>query len=188
MCVEKLNDMKNEREFNSESTITDLEADLSVHCKDLYTHLDNSIKKKLQRRGMTIFQNIYTGFDTEYVNKDTKSNKLLSVQLAVNAKSILKIPLENKYEMSVLDSQKSVSYKINKVINEDGIEVFKYTKMENSINQMIYKCRSIKHKNNDLSISILINGLKRLCEQYSDKVSMKVVNDVVYFSFNRSNI
>lgn len=83
--LEKIDDLTDE-------SISDFQADLINLNRELYGKIDPSLRNKIQKRGITIFQNIYTGFDTEYQNKDTKTNRLLSVQLAVNTHTFIKIP------------------------------------------------------------------------------------------------
>jgi hypothetical protein len=68
----------------------------------LTNRLDPFIRLQVQKRGITIFQNIYTGFDTEYELEDyNKSlNKLISTQLAVQARTIIKVPLYKPLDIS----------------------------------------------------------------------------------------
>lgn len=74
---------------------TDEKADYIVLANELYSKLEPSLRAQIQKRGVSIIQNTYTGFDTEYCNLTSTTNKLLSAQLAVNSKTILKIPIVN---------------------------------------------------------------------------------------------
>jgi len=53
-------------------TNEDLMRDYQQLSKDLYGMLDPSIRLKLQKKGIGVLQNTYTGFDTEYKNLDFK--------------------------------------------------------------------------------------------------------------------
>jgi hypothetical protein len=72
--------------------------DFKVLARSLFLKLDPSIRTKLVKRGVSIIQNIYTGFDSEFKNINLTLNKLLSVQLAVTTKTILKIPLNSDFD------------------------------------------------------------------------------------------
>jgi hypothetical protein len=78
--------------------LTDLE-NLSV---SLLSYLDPYLKIQVQKRGITIIQNSYTGFDTEYELKNHRKflNKLISVQIAVQTRTLIKIPLYNTFDIS----------------------------------------------------------------------------------------
>lgn len=60
--------------------IADLIVDLKTYAIKLYGNLNPSIRESLRQRGMSVAENIYCGFDTEYKNIDMKSNKILSAQ------------------------------------------------------------------------------------------------------------
>src|SRR5438128_8132132 len=141
------------------NTELETDSDLIANYENLsgviYEKIDPSIRIKIQKRGLSIIQNIYTGFDTEYVNKgDPMLNELISVQLAVNTKTLLKIPKYTEYELSTLNVQTGEEHKINKSRDEN----FKYYMVENSLVRCIKEIRSLRYKKNDLSISILIEG------------------------------
>lgn len=48
--------------------------------RDIFTRIDPSIRFQLQKRGITLIQNVYTGFDTEFVCNDNQKylNELIS--------------------------------------------------------------------------------------------------------------
>src|ERR1700732_5225837 len=110
--------LKLEKEMELESGSSEENEDLLFDCKtlinEIFGKIDPSIRKKLQKRGITVFENIYTGFDTEFININTKFNKLLSVQLAVNTKILMKFPKYNGYELSTLEPLTGEEYKIIK--------------------------------------------------------------------------
>ena len=123
--------------------------------KRLHAQLDPAIRKKLLKRGVTVSENIYTGFDTEYKNIDVKYNKLLSVQLAVNTACYLKIPCERSFKVCILNPLSSEEYD-HEVFDYDK---FDYIKTEQCINLLIEKIRNLKFKENDESLRILKEGL-----------------------------
>lgn len=156
---------------------SDLMIDFEVLIKNIFTRIDPSIRIKLQKRGLSVIQNIYTGFDTEYKNKDVTFNELISVQLAVNTKTLLKVPKYTEYELSTLDTLTGEVYKINK-----DTELFNFNMIEKSLNRIIKEIRYLKYKENDASISVLIKGLKFLNYPQFEK------DDAFVFSFPRSPV
>lgn len=70
--------------------VKDLLQDYNVLSAEVFGKLDPSIRVNLLAPGITITQNIYLGFDTEYQHMETH-NELLSSQLAVSTKTLLKL-------------------------------------------------------------------------------------------------
>lgn len=103
---------------------TDFYSDLTILSKNLYDSLEPSIRKFLSKRGMSITQNIQNAFDTEYKNEDMKTNGLLSIQMAVNVVSYLKIHKPVSYVVSNVNALTNKSYEVenNKNINFELIE------------------------------------------------------------------
>lgn len=165
--------------YNMEEPLldSDLMANLQVLSKDIFSKIDPSIRVKIQKRGISVIQNIYTGFDTEYKNIDLKYNKLVSVQLAINTKSLLKIPKYSEYELSTLNTLTGEVYKVDKSKKD-----FNFFMVEKAINRCINEIRFLKYKSNDSSISILIEGLIRLNFPYME------TDDNFVFSFPRTPI
>ncbi len=83
--------------------------------------LPNSIKRHLHSRSISLTNNVYAGFDTEFKNLDKNLNKLLSVQVSVNGCYTLKVPtLENKHVFGSFDVATNKFYKTvhdSKLIN-----------------------------------------------------------------------
>jgi len=158
MCLYELSIKELDRLEQDVENESDVKADIKNLTKTIFSKLDPSLRNKLQKKGISIIQNIYTGFDTEYKNIDTKHNKLISVQLAVNTKTLLKIPKYRKYELSSLDTLTNKEYKQEIT----GSKEFNYSMVEKSLNKSINEIRLLKYKNNDKSIAILIEGLKKL--------------------------
>lgn len=63
----------------------DFDLYVKFNCLEMYlfSKLDYSIITKLINRGITVIENVYIGFDTEYKNIESKTNKLLSVQIKI---------------------------------------------------------------------------------------------------------
>jgi hypothetical protein len=60
--------------------IRDLMDDLRTHSAIFYGNMAASLRDYIRQHGITLSENIYCGFDTEYKNIDLKSNKILSAQ------------------------------------------------------------------------------------------------------------
>lgn len=78
----------------------DLIFDLEAMYGRVLASLDPFLRIQLQKRGITIIQQTYTSFDTEYVNKTTLTNELISVQSATATRTLVKVPLYRKYDIS----------------------------------------------------------------------------------------
>lgn len=95
---------------------SDSSTDLLMLKHFLINKLDPFIRAQVKKRGITIFQNVYTGFDTEYElsNYHNSLNELISTQVAVQARTIIKIPLYKPIDISYvhpLTSEISYFYK-----------------------------------------------------------------------------
>jgi hypothetical protein len=90
-----------EGEFNDDS---DLYADLETLSSEFKARLDPYLRFQIQKRGVTIIQQIYTGFDTEYELSDYRKfcNKLISTQLAVQTRTLIKLPLYKSFDISYI--------------------------------------------------------------------------------------
>jgi len=82
----------------------DILPELEFLKNDLLSRLDPYIRFQFQKRGITVIQNIYTGFDTEYELLDNKKNlnKLVSTQAAVQSRVLIKIPLYKTMDVSYI--------------------------------------------------------------------------------------
>jgi hypothetical protein len=80
----------------------ELIADLEFCKKQIHSRLDQYLKVQIQKRGWTIIQNTYTGFDTEYelLNDKKFLNKLVSAQIAMQSRTLIKIPLYLPFDIS----------------------------------------------------------------------------------------
>ena len=136
----------------------------------IYQKLDPSIRKSLQRRGITLLQNIETGFDTEYVNHDLVTNKLLSVQLAQVVQSYIKLPLIKPYELSYINPSNEAEYLVKKT------NLFSYNLVEGIIDNHIVIIRRLSFGDLDTKLLNLINLLKQ--EPY---LFHQVISDYIIF-------
>ena len=160
--------------------LSDLIEEYKVLIRVVMSKMEPSIKHKIQKGGITVIHNTYTGFDTEYQNIDLKYNELLSVQLAINNKISLKIPMVNDYDFSSIDT---LSGKIN-LIKIDYKSLIDYKKIGFMINEGIKSIRLLKYKDYDSSITKIINILK------DKKVSYIEIEEKssIIFSFERTPI
>jgi hypothetical protein len=80
----------------------DLISDLEVVKIKILKSLDPYLRIQIQKRGITITQNIYTALDTEYetINHLKFVNKLISVQTAIQTRTIIKVPLNKRYNLA----------------------------------------------------------------------------------------
>jgi hypothetical protein len=125
----------------------------------VYNKLDPSIKSKLNKPGITVIQNIHTGFDTEYKYLEGNKNDLISVQLAVNTQSILKIPKMSDYYACSIDALSNRKSKVEKHV------CFNYTTFEQHVSKCISEIRKIKYKDYDILMSILSDGFKKISKE-----------------------
>ena len=103
LFLQKKNDLKTETSVSNHERISqemgfilDEIAELNTFQREYDQCLDNSISMSLKKRGIQFIHNRYSGFDTEYCNySDDMFNTLVSAQLSVNSKTILKIPVQN---------------------------------------------------------------------------------------------
>ena len=73
-------------------SLEELLVDLEVVKGKMHARLDQFIKVKIQKHGIRIIHNTYTGLDTEYVHVRDFKNRLIYVQTAVKKRTIIKIP------------------------------------------------------------------------------------------------
>lgn len=172
LCIETL--------AKTEITIANCDkiSDLKSKELDLFSRLDPSIRHRLQKRGLSLKENIYIGFDTEFTKKDLEHNTLISSQLALTTKLYVQIPRIKSYKISFIDD------KTNKVIEQkQSSSNFNYLKIESSIQMCISSIRQIKYEKHDLSMLLLIESLKVI-----KGLSYYEHEDQILFSLPRSMI
>jgi hypothetical protein len=160
--------------------ISDEQAEYKHSYNKLLGLLDPFIRLKIQKRGIVTIQNTYVGFDTEYESINATTNKLLSVQLAVSTKTMVKIP-KNTFDISNKDED---TIKESAVIQD--LRGFNNDLFKNVINDGIKRYRSSKYKIYDMSINQLKLGLLDLLQHRE----LKHLKDNSYdiFAFPRTEI
>jgi hypothetical protein len=100
---------------------TELQDELDSYLERILARLDQYLKSQVKKRGITVIQNQYIGFDTEYTLGDERKllNRLVSAQTAVQTRTILKVPLYHPYDVSYVNplSSEISDIFINKVDN-----------------------------------------------------------------------
>jgi len=122
--------------------------------KLIHQKLDPSIRKGLQKRGISLIQNLNTGFDTEYVNLNNKNNKLLSVQFAQVVQNYIRIPLSTRYKLIKINPLTEAKYPVKTTSS------FDYNLLENIIANHIEQIRNLEFDNIDMIFENMINNLK----------------------------
>ena len=138
-----------------ELTVKEIVTDLKSKELEIYSRLDNSIRSYIQKRGITIKQNTYIGFDTEFTSKDIETNTLVSSQIAVTTKTYVHIPRSSPYALSVLDENTNKLIPLSKISS-----VFNYPKLECSIQLCINRIRTLKYEKHDVSMIVLNESLR----------------------------
>jgi hypothetical protein len=147
------------------------------------SRLDQYLKISIQKRGITIIENTYSAFDTEYELSDARKNlnTLLSVQTAVQTRTLVKVPLYTDYDISYvhpLTSEVSSIYK-NKLDNKNPYR-YNFTRplyhsnksrkpapreiviLNNSLKVLIKSVRDLLYPSLYAANAALINGLQSL--------------------------
>ena len=166
--------------------------ELDVLKQRLYARLDQYVKIQIQKRGMTIIENSYTAFDTEYECKNFLKNEnlLVSVQTAVQRRVVLKVPCFDPFDIGYVhpltsEISDTFSSKVNvtqpykysfindrytfldgqKIVFDEEIERKKLNELliiNNSIKLGIKNIREYLFKPIDSFLSNVIEELKKL--------------------------
>nr|CAA73185.1 DNA polymerase [Cryphonectria parasitica] len=171
---------------NLDSKASDSDSDLLAGFKHLmsrlYNNIDPSIRLKLNKPGISIVQNIYTGFDTEYKYRDKIFNDLISVQLAVNTRTILKIPKKETFYVCELDTLNNKAYPVKK------LKGFRYDLFEDIVNKCVNKIRLLKSDKYDTILNILHEGFKGLTISNPDIFKSYERDGYFYIALPRTNV
>ena len=91
-------------QIENEADDTDNYHDLNMLIKNLYGRLHPLILTKIQKKGISVSLNLYNGFDTEFEIEDESKfkNKLLSRQIAINSRMIIKLPLFEQFYLGYI--------------------------------------------------------------------------------------
>lgn len=155
--------------------------DLNQLEKELCGMLDSMLRLKTRKQGITLTQNIYCGFDSEYKKIDMRFNRLLSVQLALSTQSTLKLPLNPEFNFGYKS-------KSGEIIHEQGSKILDIEKVLGEIRRGIKTYRTLKFGGHDDSLTRLIIGIKESGKSYiTDQEFMHVIytNTRVKQYFNR---
>lgn len=161
--------LKNSEGYNSLKTLGSV----------LFNKMDPSLRDKLMKRGVSMSLNTNVGFDTEYIQEDSKTNTIVSAQLAVNSRVLLKIPFNTPYEFASVDSLKGGRYEFSK----DSKRV-DYKNILTSLRSRLDYLRLLKYGVSDYSLSQIITALKERGYPYS--VSLE--NGFITFAFPRTGV
>jgi hypothetical protein len=93
--------------------VHDLILDLQTLSSKFYGGINPSVREAIRQAGLTVTENTYCGFDTEYQNEEMGVNKILSAQWAVNSRIILTMPFLTDYDLSNQNTQSGEAYRIN---------------------------------------------------------------------------
>jgi hypothetical protein len=143
--------------FEELESDSDLVTDFHVKERELFSKIDTSIKHHMRKQGLSLIQNVYTGFDTEFKAVDIAQNSLVSAQICVSSRLNLKIPKINRYKISNLDVEKNTLHSEYK-----SSAIFNYSKVENSIQNCLQKIKAIKFGNYDEVMHIYNECFKNL--------------------------
>jgi hypothetical protein len=138
-----------------------------------------SIRANLQKRGISVIQNTYTGFDTEYhlLDQNSSLNKLFSLQMVKNTRLIIKVPNYTRYRFSHVQP---LTTEISLQSPGKSMEL-----VEDSIDLCIDDIRSLKYKEN----VDIIDCLKTILQEHTQDLNIISFEDESYcvFAFPRSN-
>lgn len=150
--------------------------DLEEYAKELKSGLDPSIKLALKRNGMTILKNTYSGFDSEFQYKEGVTNDLLSVQLAVSSRIILKMTEPKEYfEHQSVNTLSSQVYNLSK-----SLSYLNQGYIFGTIDLRIKFLRELLFTGYDRAMIKLIKGLKEKGIPSTKK------GEFIYFLFDKS--
>lgn len=174
--LEKVETLLGEEESVNE--LSDLLNDLMNLRELLLSRFDPYLKYQLQRRGITIIQNTYTGFDTEYEVQDPRKykNRLISVQTAIQRRTIIKVPVHNLFDISYvhpLTSELSNVYK-NKVNLHDKFKYnFHNTFFDLKQDDSKKTLNELKILNNCLKFCI--KGIRKTYYSMEDEINSNII-------------
>lgn len=118
----------------------DFRIDLVNLSNDLYNKLHPLIRYKLQKPGISVTLSTVVGFDTEFELDKIKHNQnnLLSVQIALNTRVIIRMPEVTPFEIGSINTLTSEIY---------GVEPNKsYVKINKNIGNVVGKIRDMEYE------------------------------------------
>lgn len=138
----------------------DLNEDLKTIIRKIYDRIHPLITTKIQKKGISVALNIYNGFDTEYELEDEAryKNKLLSRQIALNTRMIIKLPLVEVFNLGYIDPLTS-EVRERELLTTGGLMGVIF-----DIRKLIEEIRGIKFQKYDDFISVFRKKLKEVDE------------------------
>jgi hypothetical protein len=131
--------------------------DAHFSMRSIYNKMDPSIRLKLQKRGITLTNRIYTGFDTEYVNRDMSFNELLSVQLSVCSRVMIQLPLKTPYDIVSINTLNNKKYDVTQGVSKR----INIKRMCEDATTIINAIRLLNYHDYDCNMEFLIEVLKK---------------------------
>jgi hypothetical protein len=107
--------------------VEELLLELEFYRDELLSRMEQYLKTQFRKKGISVLQNTYCGFDTEYV-PGYSVNELVSVQVACQDRTVVKIPLYHPYDISYVNplSSEVSDIFINKV-NSGGNDKYGFS-------------------------------------------------------------
>lgn len=139
--------------YNIQDSEPSVVKDLNQLDKELSGCLDSMVRLKLRKIGVSLSQNIYCGYDSEYKKVDMKFNKLLSVQLALSTQTILKLPTNTEFTFGYKS-------KSGEFFSDTPDSILETEKILGCLRSGIKIYRFLKYGNYDDSLNLLVSGLK----------------------------
>src|SRR5205807_7006219 len=137
--------------------------------------LDNSIKKLMRTRNISVIGETYAGFDTEYQSQDFGKNELLSGQLSISAGIKISVPVRKSYVYQGVHTLTNEEYE------KSPPKIPCFSELENYIDERIIENRLYLSGNKD---RILETVSKRLA-CCPDVESFRKVDGANIFQFKK---
>jgi len=171
----------------------DILADLECLKSNLTNSLDPFLRVQIRKRGVSIIHNIYTSFDTEYELKDLGKNvnKLISVQVGVRSRTIVKVPLNTIQDISYVHPLTSeiTNYYKPKTFNlkdaEGNSKINEMSLINESLKLLIKTYRGLKYTSYHLVLADMIEQFHTI-----DKINFfeDMKNDQIVFALPLTDI
>jgi len=143
-----------------------------------YSMMDNSIKQHLIRKHVSIFSDIISGFDTEFVAEDWNQNTLLSSQISSSHVLKLSVPLYKSFTFEGVNTLTSETYLKSTPKFNNISHVLKF------ISEQISESRIYKFKSHDFMTSKIASHF------YNDPTvkNVSITNRGIDFAFDKASI
>jgi hypothetical protein len=156
-----------------------LKSFIKIYSSWALNSLDNSLKQHLIKNKIRFIEDIVVGFDTEYVQKEWKSNELLSAQLSITRVTKIIVPIKKAYNFETLNTITNESY----VAKEPPFKELKTVKFY--IDKIIELIRYFRFGTFDAQMRIVTRHL------LSKKSRFDIINkdsDNIYFQMKKEPI